>query len=68
MGDTKSDRARLDETIGMLLDTREKATHTVWCSLDMEMYKRIKFQAEREERTVNGQIRYMLKRAEEKSG
>ena len=65
----QTDRQRLDAAMDEILAPQNnKASHTVWCSLDMEMYKRIKFKAEREERTVNGQIRYMLKRAENLSG
>ena len=38
--------------------------HKVLLTLDISMYKRIKADAEREERSVAGQIRYMLKHAE----
>ena len=39
-------------------------THKVLLTLNIDMFNRIKATAEREERSVNGQIRYMLKRVE----
>lgn len=38
--------------------------HKVLLALDQDMHERIKAAASRNERSVNGQIRFMLKRAE----
>ena len=60
---------RLNNAVDSMLSHRDRTqklqdTHKVLLSLDIDMYNRIKARAKREERSVQGQIRYMLKRAE----
>lgn len=64
-------RQRLNAAMDSILDTAipdnidyTRDTHKVLLSLDIDVYNRIKARAKREERSVQGQIRYMLKRAE----
>lgn len=59
--------AAVDAIVGVHAE-RDSDTHKVLLSLDIDMYNRIKARAKREERSVQGQIRYMLKRAENLGG
>lgn len=65
----ESQTTRLNKAVDSMLSHRDRTqkpqdTHKVLLTLDIDMYNRIKAKAEREERSVNGQLRYMLKRAE----
>ncbi|MEL0287207.1 MAG: hypothetical protein VXA34_00965 [Gammaproteobacteria bacterium] len=66
-----SQTERLNAIVDNMLDTAipdnvdyTRDTHKVLLTLDIDVYNRIKARAKREERSVQGQIRYMLKRAE----
>lgn len=65
----ESQTTRLNKAVDSMLSHRDRSEkpqdiHKVLLSLDVDMYNRIKARAKREERSVQGQLRYMLKRAE----